>query len=107
MAFVAPASDGAAAIVVAPVRDEPVPRSEWIAVAEDRNSIGSPQWSQDGHLLYYVSERDSCACVWAQPFEESRRQFGPPVHVLPHPGDPSIKATPVRSIGVSPPTGST
>ena len=102
VAFVAPAADGAAAIVVAPVRDRPVPRSEWILVAEDKNHIGSPQWSPAGHLLYYVSERDSSPCVWAQTFDEGMRRFGPPVHVFHDPGSPSLRAAPARKIGVTP-----
>ena len=36
-------------------------------VAEDRRHLGSPAWSPDGRLLYYVSQRDGSPCVWAQP----------------------------------------
>jgi Tol biopolymer transport system component len=101
IAFVAPKPDGSAAVFVAPVHDRPVPRQEWVQVAEDANSIGSPQWSPGGSLLYYLSNRDSSACVWARGIDAGRVRPGGPVHVYHDPGHPSIKATPARSLAVT------
>ena len=45
----------------------PAARDSWIQIAEDRNFLGAPQWSQDGRLIYYASTRDDHPCIWAQP----------------------------------------
>lgn len=102
VAFVAPRPDGSAGLFVAPVRDHPVPAREWIPVAEDRNFIGSPRWSPAGNFLYYISNRDSFSCVWAQRFDPLKKTFGEPIHVYHDHGFPSLRANPMRSIGVTP-----
>lgn len=102
VAFVAPRPDGSAGLFVAPLRDRPVPPQEWIPVAEDRNFIGSPRWSPAGNFLYYVSNRDSFSCVWAQPFDAVKKTFGEPIHVHHDHGFPSLKVNAARSIGVTP-----
>ncbi len=41
--------------------------SEWIrAVAEPSDSDREGQWSLDGNILYFLSERDGFRCIWAQ-----------------------------------------
>lgn len=102
VAFAAPRPDGSAGLFVAPVRDRPAPPQEWIPVAEDRNFIGSPRWSPAGNILYYVSNRDSFSCVWAQPFDAVKKTFGEPIHVYHDHGFPSLKVNAARSIGVTP-----
>jgi Tol biopolymer transport system component len=102
LAFVAAKPDGSAGLFVVPMRDQPVPPLEWISVAEDRNFIGSPQWSPQGRLLYYISNRDSFSCVWAQAFDAARKTFGKPIHVYHDRAFPSLKASPGRSIAVTP-----
>lgn len=102
VAFVAPGPDGSAKLVVAPVRDRPVPARDWIQVAEDRNFIGSPRWSPAGNFLYYISNRDSFSCVWAHPFDTVKKTFGEPIHVYHDHGFPSLKVNALRSIGVTP-----
>ena len=102
LAFVGPKPDGSAGLFVAPVIRQPVPPEQWIPVAADRNFIGSPQWSPAGNLLYYISNRDSFACVWAQSFDPRKTSFGQPKPVLHDHAFPSMKRNPSRSIGVTP-----
>ena len=101
LAFVAAKPNGSAGLFVSPVRDKPVPPEDWISVAEDRNFIGSPKWSPDGRLLYYVSNRDSFSCVWAQPFSAGAKTFGKPAHVYHDRAFPSLKASPGRNMAIT------
>lgn len=101
LAFVAPKSNGTVALFAAGVQDRQIPPNDWIQVAEDRNFIGSPQWSRDGKVLYYISNRDSFSCVWAQAFSAAQKKFGEPVPVYHDHGFPSLKVNPARSIAVT------
>jgi Tol biopolymer transport system component len=101
VAFVAPRPGSSAGLFVAPIRDQAVPPSEWILVAEDRNAIGSPRWSPAGNFLYYVSNRDSFSCVWAQSFDARKRTFGEPIHVYHNRGFPSLRVNPTRTIDIT------
>ncbi len=54
-------------ILIVPFRNGSVPRrGEWITVAETGHWVDRPRWSQNGDLLYYVSDRDGPVCIWAQ-----------------------------------------
>jgi hypothetical protein len=101
IAFVAPRPDALAGLFVAPVRDQSVPAHEWTLVAEDRNAIGSPRWSPAGNFLYYLSNRDSFSCVWAQSFDARKRTFGEPIHVYHNQGFPTLRINPTRTIDIT------
>ena len=55
-------------IFIAPVRtaDLPIERNERIAVTDGSGSDGRVDWSPDGNLLYFLSDRDGFRCIWAQ-----------------------------------------
>jgi serine/threonine protein kinase/Tol biopolymer transport system component len=77
IAFAIGKSDGKAAIYVAPLRETAIPSEEWLLVCEDNHYLGSPKWSSDGKLLYYLSERDGRCCIWAQRLDvNSKRNEG-------------------------------
>jgi len=61
--------DGRAAIHIVTIRDPPVPREDWVDLADGTAFVGSPRWSPDGRLLYYLSDRDGFNCVWARPLD--------------------------------------
>ncbi len=82
VALVVARKDDMAALYVAPAGKQPVPRDAWVQIAEDRNYIGSPNWSPDGKLIYYESNRDDRACVWAQRITTAGRPDGAPVGTL-------------------------
>jgi eukaryotic-like serine/threonine-protein kinase len=67
--------DGKAAIYVAPLREKAIPSGEWMLICEDVRYLGSPKWSPDGKLLYYLSERDGRCCIWAQRLDSSTKKM--------------------------------
>ncbi len=61
-------------LYVAPFRtDAPVPPAEWVRVTDGRFLDRNPVWSPDGGLLYFLSERDSFRCIWAQRVDRATR----------------------------------
>jgi len=52
--FVAPANES---VQVAP--------SRWIAVTDLQHFDADPQWSRDGKMVYFTSNRDGFTCFWA------------------------------------------
>ena len=62
-------------IYAAPFRaGQPVGKNEWVRITDgsfmDRNS----NWSPDGTLIYFLSERDSFRCIWAQRVDPATKQ---------------------------------
>lgn len=70
-------------LYVAPFRtDGPVPAEQWIKVTDGRYLDRNPVWSPDGGLLYFLSERDTFRCIWAQRIDHAtHRPAGPPFPV--------------------------
>jgi dipeptidyl aminopeptidase/acylaminoacyl peptidase len=66
--------DGRAAIYIAPLAESPAPEKDWIVLFDEDHYLGSPVWSQDGNLLYYLSERDGFCCVWVQRLDPRSRK---------------------------------
>ncbi len=66
LAFVAGKPDGRAAMYIAPLAESPAPERDWILLFEEEHYLGSPAWSPNGNLLYYLSERDGPCSIWAQ-----------------------------------------
>lgn len=60
---------------VAPFRGrQAIPEKEWIPVTDGSNLEGYGSWSRDARLLYFISNRDSFRCVWAQPLDPSTKR---------------------------------
>jgi len=73
---------GLAAVYLCPVRGTAASEQEWISIAEDVHYLGSPRWSPDGNLLYYLSERDGRCCIWAQRLDaKTKNPVGSPFAV--------------------------
>jgi Tol biopolymer transport system component len=52
-------------------------------ITDETSWPGSPRWSSDGRLLYYLSDRDGFNCVWATPLDpRTNRPSGEPFPVL-------------------------
>jgi Tol biopolymer transport system component len=69
-------------IYVAPYRGvRPVPHEEWIRVTDGRFLDRNPVWSPDGRMLYFLSERDTFRCIWAQRLDASHKPGGEPFAV--------------------------
>jgi Tol biopolymer transport system component len=52
-------------ILIAPVRNGAAGNeAEWIAVTDGRLNDDKPQFSPDGNMLYFTSNRDGRLCVW-------------------------------------------
>jgi Tol biopolymer transport system component len=67
IAFAAFTTDRDFAMYVAPFSPfRPPPRSEWIRIAHSARAHPNPRWSPDGNMLYFSSEQDGYACIWAE-----------------------------------------
>jgi Tol biopolymer transport system component/predicted Ser/Thr protein kinase len=88
--------EGRVVLYVLPLRDPPVPPAEWVEIAGRDEWVGPPRWSPDGRLVYYLSDRDDFACVWARRLDPAtRRPVGEPFAVA-HAHDSSMKMLPVQ-----------
>jgi hypothetical protein len=58
--------DGHLAMSIAPVAGGPAPPKDWIPLFDEARYLGSPAWSPDGSLLYYLCEREGACAVWVQ-----------------------------------------
>ncbi len=69
-------------IAIAPLDGpKPVPESAWITIAEGGPGVWA-DWSPDGKVLYFTSERDGHTCLWGQRIEAgSHRPVGEPFAV--------------------------
>jgi serine/threonine protein kinase len=70
-------------IYVAPIRgDAEIPQNEWIAVTDGKSLDREPCWSPDG-VIYFLSDRDGFACVWAVRVDaQTKHPAGPPFPVM-------------------------
>jgi Tol biopolymer transport system component len=68
-------------IFIAPFRGlNPIPNSRWVLISQGKDD--KPEWSPNGRLLYYLSDRDGYRCIWAQRLSASdKRRVGPPFPV--------------------------
>ena len=61
----------------------PIPMESWIRVSDGINMDRNQYWSPDGKLLYFLSERDSFRCIWAQKLDmDFKRPMGAPFPVF-------------------------
>jgi Tol biopolymer transport system component len=74
--------NGGVTIYVVPVRVDTPDTVDWVEIAGDSRWNGSPRWSADGKVLYYISERDDRMCIWGQRLDpESKIPHGDPFPV--------------------------
>jgi Tol biopolymer transport system component len=48
--------------------------SEWVQITDGSVMDRNPAWSPDGSLLYFLSERDSFRCIWAQRVDRATKK---------------------------------
>jgi Tol biopolymer transport system component len=62
-------------IMVAPVRDGIAGKEpEWIAVTDGTHNDDLPQFSPDGTMAYFISNRDGYHCIWAQRLDPATKR---------------------------------
>jgi len=67
IAFEAYRTDRDFAMYVAPFSPvRPPPPSEWVRIPHSAEAHPNPCWSPDGNMLYFSSEQDGYACIWAE-----------------------------------------
>jgi Tol biopolymer transport system component len=66
-------SDGSVTIHAVPVHGDPPEAGAWVQIAADAFWNGSPRWSADGNVLYFLSERDDRMCIWGQRFDPGNK----------------------------------
>ena len=78
-------SEGRTRIWVAPFRDGLSPRTdEWVSVTSGDHWDDKPQWSPDGNLMYFTSQRDGFHCLWAQRLRPETKEPRGPVFLVQH-----------------------
>jgi hypothetical protein len=91
-------------ILVIPLRNGvAADEKEWLTITEGSGHDRSANWSPDGNLLYFLSERDGFRCIWGQKVEAtSKRPLGAPFPVY-HSHDPrrSIRNVPLYLLCMS------
>lgn len=100
LAFVVAAPDRQIETYVARVGDAPSPQDAWLRIPIGRSYADiwwfvrpptlrtarnlSPVWDAGGDLLYYISDRDGHACIWAQRLDPRTKQPRGAPYVLRH-----------------------
>ena len=71
-------------ITVVPLRNgTAAANSDWIPVTESGPWVNKPRWSPNGNLLYYISDRDGSACIWASRLDPAtKKPVGEPTPVM-------------------------
>lgn len=63
------------------------PRSDlcknWSSVTETQEWADRPHWSPNQDVIYYLSTRDSHACIWGRRFR-STKPYGTPFEIIPY-----------------------
>jgi hypothetical protein len=55
----------------------------WVPITNSSEWADKPRWSQDGKMIFYLSERDGYTCLWAQHFNPASGEIdGPPSAVM-------------------------
>jgi Tol biopolymer transport system component/predicted Ser/Thr protein kinase len=65
-----------------------IPEDQWIPITDGKGMDRYADWSSDGRLLYFLSERDGFRCIWAQRLDPATKH-------------PSGEAFPVRHFHTS------
>jgi Tol biopolymer transport system component len=89
---------------VAPFRGTvPIGEGDWVTVVNGAFFNDAPQWSPDGNLLYFLSDRDGFRCIWAQPLDpETKAPMGDPIGVYhAHHRRPSVTGVGLGAVGVA------
>jgi Tol biopolymer transport system component/tRNA A-37 threonylcarbamoyl transferase component Bud32 len=69
-------------LLILPIRERPVTDQDLIEVTDGSGYDIVPEFSPDGNVLYFFSERDSARCLWAQRLDPAtKRPVGSPFPV--------------------------
>lgn len=69
-------------IFILPIREHAATEQDLIATTDGSSYDILPEFSPDGKLLYFFSQRDGVRCLWAQRLDSStKRPIGPPFPV--------------------------
>ena len=66
LAFVLSRPNGDVAICALPIGEGTASEKDGTVIFESSRYLGSPVWSPNGRILYFISEQDGRACVWGR-----------------------------------------
>jgi Tol biopolymer transport system component len=94
IAFTARRSSRDYSIYVAPFSpSRPPAQSEWVEILRSPEVNPGAGWSPDGNLLYFSSERDGYACLWALRLDPATKQPRGKLFAVQHFHTPSQRMT--------------
>ncbi len=98
----APVSDFEQLFVAPADESVPVAPSRWIALTDLQHFDADPQWSRDGKMVYFTSNRDGYTCLWALRLDSvTKRSAGQPFAVQHFHGTPRAHTLyPTFSVGL-------
>jgi Tol biopolymer transport system component len=74
VAFTTAPPGGEVAMYIASIGDTFTEERKWIRIRTTGACAQSPVWSPDGSLLYYLDDRDSHMCIWAQRLDRDTKR---------------------------------
>jgi hypothetical protein len=87
-------------VFIAPVPEEgEIAEKELIPVTDGSDNSFRADWSPDGHLIYYASNRDGNTCIYAQPLDRNTKQLSGPVRAVFHSHGARLSLTGIRNVG--------
>ena len=102
VAFTLARPDGTAGLYLTRAGDQPAAAGTWTKLADDRNYVGSPAWSNDSKILYYGSNRDGFVCIWAQRITGEGRPSGEPFAAFHNHSSPDMKLYGASRVAAAP-----
>jgi len=90
IAFFAAMSPDKRQVYVIPSSSARASQESWVRIVDD---VGfQPSWSDDGSMIYYLSERDGAICAWVQPLDPVTKHPAGPPRAVQHFHEPHLRA---------------
>lgn len=85
-------------VFIAPIPAEgEVDESQLIPITDGSHNSFRPDWSSDGKLIFYGSDRDGYSCIYSQPLDPDTKRPSGPVREVYHSHDARLSMAAIRN----------